>query len=203
MNDAVFRATPMNPTRLFTALLLCLFLCLAAGACAPVQSIDRKPVTETPADSTDPDAETMTYPEEIAGTVEELYGAGAESELSDTYREAVAENPLLRYIVVYFDFNRAELKPESREILMQHAGYLAQYSQVEVSLEGHADRRGSSGYNLSLGERRALAVRDFLNGQGVQVEQLPVTSYGEERPAVPGDSEEAHARNRRVELVYR
>ena len=148
-------------------------------------------------------AEAVAYPEQVAGTVTELYGESAESEQSQAYRDAVAENPALRYIIVYFDFNRVEIKEESREVLLQHAAYLSQHSDVEVKLEGHADKRGSGGYNLALGERRALAVKNFLDANGVQGFQTSTISYGEERPALEGDSEEIYAKNRRVELVYR
>ncbi len=187
-------------------------LCTAVAGCGS-KEIDRKPMQETPAEDASEygddverpgqPGEAGTYPGYAAGTVTELYGASGEQEQSQAYREAVEENPALRYIIVYFDFNKVDIKPESREVLMQHAEYLSEHPEVEVSLEGHADKRGSSGYNLALGERRSLSVKNFLRAHGVREFQTSIVSYGEERPAVEGNNEEAYAKNRRVELIYR
>ena len=133
----------------------------------------------------------------------ELYGEGIDVEQSERYHEAVVDNPLLRYIIIYFDFNSSLVSPESRKVLLEHAGHLAQHDDVAIRLEGHADKRGSSGYNLSLGEQRAFAVQEFLRGNGVREIQMRAVSYGEERPAVEGDDDAAYAKNRRVELIYR
>ncbi|SDJ69243.1 OmpA family protein [Microbulbifer yueqingensis] len=102
--------------------------------------------------------------------------------------------------VVYFDFDQSLLKPETRELLIQHADRLRGSAQA-VRLEGHADELGTREYNLALGERRANAVRDFLVLQGVDAASLEVISYGEERPAQAGSSESARAMNRRVVIV--
>lgn len=99
--------------------------------------------------------------------------------------------------VVYFDFDQSLLKPETRELLIQHADRMRGNSGT-VRLEGHADELGTREYNLALGERRANAVRDFLVLQGVDASSLEVISYGEERPAQTGSSESARSMNRRV-----
>ena len=171
------------------------------AGCASTKTLVKKPLQET--ESTGAESETVSYPSQQAGTVTELYGEDAESEQSQAYRDAIAENPLLRYIVVYFDFNQVEITEASREVLVQHANYFSKHPDVEVSVEGHADKRGSSGYNLALGERRALAVKNFLSANEVREFQISIVSYGEERPALSGNDEEAFAKNRRVELVYR
>lgn len=103
--------------------------------------------------------------------------------------------------IVYFGFDQATLKPESRSLLLAHAERLKNTDQ-DVRLEGHADERGSREYNMALGERRANAVRDFLVLQGVPRDSIEVVSYGEERPLAMGSSENAWARNRRVEIMY-
>ncbi len=192
---------------LFSALVVA--LCVVVAGCSS-KTIDKKPMQETPAedagesgDGAEQPGEAGTYPGYAAGTVTELYGQSGEEEQSQAYREAVEENPLLRYIIVYFDFNKVDIKPESREVLLQHAEYLSEHPEVEVSLEGHADKRGSSGYNLALGERRSLSVKNFLRAHGVREFQTSVISYGEERPAIEDNNEEAYAKNRRVELIYR
>ena len=104
--------------------------------------------------------------------------------------------------IVYFDYDRAEIKPEFVPIVTAHAKYLNANSSNKVRLEGHSDERGSREYNIGLGERRAQAVRRALMLQGVTEAQITTVSYGEERPAVQGSDESAYAKNRRVELVY-
>jgi len=105
--------------------------------------------------------------------------------------------------IFYFDFDKAVIKPRARTLLREHAEYLQEHPDVDVVLEGHADERGTREYNLALGERRAGAVEDYLATLGVARSQMDVVSYGEERPVDPGHNEEAWAKNRRVEIVYR
>jgi peptidoglycan-associated lipoprotein len=86
-------------------------------------------------------------------------------------------------------------------VVAAHAAYLTKFPTARVRLEGHTDERGSREYNIGLGERRAQTVRKALMLQGVSEAQITTVSYGEERPAVEGSDESAHAQNRRVELV--
>ena len=109
---------------------------------------------------------------------------------------------LLSKRVVYFDFDRADIRADSQAVVSAHAAFLAKNPSQKVRLEGHADERGSREYNIGLGERRAQAVRRALLLQGVAEVQLATVSYGEERPAVAGSDEQAYAANRRVEIVY-
>ncbi|MCC5871787.1 MAG: peptidoglycan-associated lipoprotein Pal [Gammaproteobacteria bacterium] len=104
--------------------------------------------------------------------------------------------------VFYFDFDRAELKPEARTQLTQHARYLRENGSANVIIYGHTDERGTREYNLALGERRGAAVRSYLQSLGVANRQMSVVSYGEERPVNPASNESAWAQNRRAELVY-
>jgi peptidoglycan-associated lipoprotein len=110
---------------------------------------------------------------------------------------------LMQQLVVYFDYDQAEILPEFNDLLVAHGRFLAQNGSAQLRLEGHADERGSREYNIGLGERRAQAVRRVLMLQGAQAAQLTTVSYGEERPAQTGSDEEAWRLNRRVELVYR
>ena len=109
---------------------------------------------------------------------------------------------LLSKRVVYFDFDRADIRADSQTVVAAHAAYLAKNPAQKVRLEGHADERGSREYNIGLGERRGQAVRRALLLSGVAEAQLSTVSYGEERPAVAGSDEQAYALNRRVEIVY-
>jgi peptidoglycan-associated lipoprotein len=110
---------------------------------------------------------------------------------------------LMQQLVVYFDYDGAEIRPEFNALLQAHGQYLASNANAQVRLEGHTDERGSREYNIGLGERRAQAVRRVLMLQGATANQLSTVSYGEERPAATGSDEEAWRLNRRVELVYR
>jgi peptidoglycan-associated lipoprotein len=104
--------------------------------------------------------------------------------------------------VIYFEFDRFEIKPEYNAILQAHARYLSSNPGARVRLEGHADERGSREYNIGLGEKRAQSVRSVLLLQGAVSDQIATVSFGEERPAVIGSDEEAWSLNRRVEIVY-
>jgi peptidoglycan-associated lipoprotein len=109
---------------------------------------------------------------------------------------------LLSKRVIYFDFDRADIRADSQSVVAAHAQYLAKNPSQKVRLEGHADERGSREYNIGLGERRGQAVRRAIMLQGVAELQLTTVSYGEERPAVAGSDEQAYGLNRRVEIVY-
>jgi len=103
--------------------------------------------------------------------------------------------------VVYFEFDKYDLTPDSRAVLLAHAAKLKGAS-VSVRLEGHADERGSREYNMALGEKRAKAVQDFLVLNGVAKASLETVSYGEERPVATTHDESSWSQNRRVEVKY-
>ena len=112
------------------------------------------------------------------------------------------DGPLSR-LVIYFDFDRSEIRSDFNDLLQAHGAFLADNTDRQVRLEGHADERGSREYNIGLGEQRAQAVRRVLMLQGASADQLGTVSYGEERPAALGSDENSYSLNRRVELVYR
>jgi peptidoglycan-associated lipoprotein len=104
--------------------------------------------------------------------------------------------------IIYFDFDKSEIKPEYADIVAASARFLSSHPGVRVKLEGNTDERGTREYNIGLGERRAQAVRRALLLQGVTEAQVSTVSFGAERPAAEGDNEDAWAKNRRVEFVY-
>ncbi len=112
-------------------------------------------------------------------------------------------NSLLAKRTVYFDFDESVILDQDRPILDAHAQYLSQNLGAAVTLEGHTDERGTREYNLALGERRAVGVRQYMSLLGGSGQQLRTVSYGEEQPAAMGHNEEAWAQNRRVEIIYR
>lgn len=101
---------------------------------------------------------------------------------------------------VYFDYDAFTLSPEARRALERNAAWLKANPTVKVTVEGHCDERGSDEYNLALGERRALAVKNYLVTLGISEDRLAAVSYGEERPAAAGHDETAWAKNRRGEF---
>ena len=109
---------------------------------------------------------------------------------------------LLARKIVYFDFDKSEIKPEFADLIAAHARNLTAHPNFKMRLEGNTDERGTREYNIGLGERRAQAVRRALMLQGVAESQLTTVSYGAERPAAEGDNESAWEKNRRVEMVY-
>ncbi len=99
---------------------------------------------------------------------------------------------------VFFAFDSYGLDDAARTILGGQAEWLVRNGNVRVTIEGHADERGTREYNLALGERRANAAKNFLSAQGVDSGRINILSFGKERPAVDGANEDAWARNRRA-----
>ena len=110
-------------------------------------------------------------------------------------------NPLSRS-TIYFVYDSSDVQPDFIPVINAHAQYLVAHPNQKLTLEGHADERGSPEYNIALGDQRAKAVAGMLKAQGVSDGQLMLVSYGEEKPAVFGNDESSYERNRRVELSY-
>ena len=104
--------------------------------------------------------------------------------------------------VIYFEYDSIRVQPQYRAVIEAHGGWLAANPGTVITLEGHADERGSREYNLALGERRARTIKTQLGLLGVTPEQLRLVSYGEEQPAAGGHDEAAWQQNRRVEILY-
>jgi len=116
--------------------------------------------------------------------------------------DSLDSDSCLRQRVVYFDFDKSEIKPEFQAQIACHAAYLRQFPGARVTLEGNADERGTREYNLGLGERRGNAVSSAVGAAGASSSQLNVVSYGEERPVCKEHGEGCWQKNRRVEIVY-
>jgi peptidoglycan-associated lipoprotein len=102
---------------------------------------------------------------------------------------------------IFFAFDRSDLSSSAQDTLQNLAAWMTTYPNVTITLEGHADERGTREYNLALGERRANSARDYLGALGVDGGRLTTISYGKERPAVLGSDEDSWAQNRRVVFV--
>ncbi|MGD8111159.1 peptidoglycan-associated lipoprotein Pal [Vibrio sp. TRT 21S02] len=116
--------------------------------------------------------------------------------------QELKEQALRESQTIYFAFDNATIAGDYEEMLAAHAAYLVKNPALEVTIEGHADERGTPEYNIALGERRAQAVAKYLQALGVQANQIAIVSYGEEKPLLLGQSEEVYAKNRRAVLVY-
>ncbi len=112
------------------------------------------------------------------------------------------ENDPLGKRVIYFDYNSANLTFEGESIAQAHGQYLADHPSIFVTLEGHADERGTAEYNLALAEDRAKIVSQIMGVYGVALDRVQLVSYGEERPVALSHDEAAYSLNRRVEIIY-
>ncbi|WP_417688109.1 peptidoglycan-associated lipoprotein Pal [Pseudidiomarina sp.] len=134
-------------------------------------------------------------------------GSGVEldaAERTKTPEEIRAEQmeTLRQENIVYFAFDDSRVSSEYAQMLSEHAEFLVQNPNVTVTIEGHADERGTPEYNIALGERRAKAVAQYMQNLGVSASQMETVSYGEEKPLVNASTQSAYAKNRRGVLVY-
>lgn len=104
--------------------------------------------------------------------------------------------------VIYFDLDKYNIHTSYEKTLSDYADFLRQNNSYKIIIEGHTDERGTPEYNIALGERRANAIKTYLQTQGVSSNQISIVSYGEEKPEALGHNEEAYAKNRRVVLLY-
>jgi len=161
-----------------------MMIALALAACQTTPETDTTP---TDTDTTPTDVDTSAAPDPHDYTDSRNF-----------------DNPesLLSKRVIYFDYDKSTVRSEYRGIVSAHAAYAAAHSTARVTLEGHADERGTREYNLGLAERRGNAVMGLMSAQGAKGSQLVVVSYGEERPTCRVSDEDCWAQNRRVEVVY-
>jgi len=111
----------------------------------------------------------------------------------------ILESKLLKD--VHFDFDKYDIRPGDAETLKENAGWLKKYPKMKIQIEGHCDERGTTEYNLALGERRANSTKRYLLSLGIPDNLISTISYGKERPFDPSHNEEAWAKNRRAHFV--
>jgi len=169
-------------------LLLALVFAVAISACKTTPTTSDESATETTG---------------AAPVVEEATTSGAPDPRDYTdARNFDNSQSLLSRRVIYFDFDKSEVKAEYRAVVAAHAAYISANGSSRVTLEGHADERGTREYNLGLGERRGNSVSGLLSAGGAMGRQLDIVSYGEERPVCRVSDEDCWQQNRRVEIVY-
>ncbi len=186
---------------IITGVTVLAFVCaslLLAGCCTKKEVQVSKSLEPTTKEVTK--AEGIKKAEESRQVKEEAEsqaGRLSETEISEQLAQEVKKFESEK---IYFDFDKSDLKPEARATLRQKADWLNKNPGFYMWIEGHCDERGTSEYNLALGERRAHAAMEFLKALGISEGRLRTISYGEERPADPGHNEEAWAKNRRDEF---
>lgn len=169
---------------MFKQSVLIVAVALALGACSS-KKLDPAPVADSQA----------TQP---SGDTSQSSVTGVDASNAD----ANAAGPQGVANVIYFDFDSFVIQANDQPIVEAHARYLQNNQSRRVTLEGHTDERGGREYNLALGQKRAEAVRRSLSLLGVSDAQVEAISYGEEKPAASGYSEDAYSQNRRVEFKY-
>jgi peptidoglycan-associated lipoprotein len=102
---------------------------------------------------------------------------------------------------VNFEYDKSSLSGQAKKILSSNAEWMKSNTKYNIQIEGHSDSRGSIEYNLSLGERRAQSVKNYMVGLGIPTSRLTVISYGEEKPLMQGETEDAYGKNRRANFL--
>lgn len=158
-----------------------------------------EPRVETPADKP---AEPSGTPESRIQEADVIPEKDRLAKIEEQKAEPVPRSEIQAFEteLIYFDFDKADLSPDARLILEKKAKWLQRYSQLSLLIEGHCDERGNTGYNLALGERRAVAAEKYLILLGISQDRISTLSYGEEKPTVPGTGEEVWVKNRRAEF---
>ena len=136
---------------------------------------------------------TATARVEVSAAPAAAAAPPAQPNLSDLFAQNVKD--------AFFDLDKAELRPDARDALTKDAEFLRSYPQVHVSIEGHCDERGSTEYNLALGQSRAEAAKNYLISLGISADRMETVSWGKERPVCTEHSEECWQQNRRAHFV--
>ena len=139
-----------------------------------------------------PDADTATATAGVDGA-------------SDGFQKHPLDDPksTLANRTIYFEYDSSRVLESERAAIEAHARHLSEHPGASITLEGHADERGTREYNIALGEERAIAIRQLMTLLGAAGQQIRTISYGEERPVAVGHDESAWRLNRRVEIIYR
>jgi peptidoglycan-associated lipoprotein len=167
---------------------------LALGACKK----KAPEVAPTPSENME-DARARARADSIAAA--EAAARRAREEAERAQAQAVARTRELLTQMIFFAYDSEALTPEAEALLRTKAEILRANPSLEIRVEGNADERGSTEYNLALGQRRAESVKSFMAGYGISGNRISTISYGKERPLVEGNTEEAFAQNRRAEFV--
>ena len=185
----------MNLSMISKSLLIALPM-LALGACSSTADIDSESTESSTEKAVEQAVETTVDSTVQTDTIEAVEELTEEELMVQEYSDAILET------VILFDFDKSMIRPEFTPVLDAHARFLVANPAKSVTVEGHADEKGTPEYNIALGERRAVSVATYLESMGVASSQINIVSYGEEKPVNLGHNDEAWAENRRAELAY-
>jgi peptidoglycan-associated lipoprotein len=178
----------MHVRSVATIALIIMALSLALTGCAP----------KSPAPQTSETTATGQPPAGAAGGAQEQAPAPAGQAKGGEQAQAAGGFDKK----VYFDYDSIDLSPESTQVLDSLAGFLKDNPVLKLQVAGNCDERGTTEYNLALGDRRAKAAKDYLVTKGIDGQKIATISYGEEKPVDPGHTEDAWAKNRRDEFLF-
>jgi peptidoglycan-associated lipoprotein len=175
-----------------------IFAFLLVGTLSFVNACKKKPPTTT-AEARPSEAPTTPGPREVAPpprtTPAPVQGDVMSESLEQWNRAGYLKD-------VFFDYDKADLRDDARTALSTDADWLKRYSSAQLVVEGHCDDRGTSEYNLALGDRRANAVREYLGSLGIDAGRVKTVSYGKERPFCSEENESCWQQNRRGHFVF-
>jgi peptidoglycan-associated lipoprotein len=141
--------------------------------------------------------------EEVISKEADLKATPAEKQAVAKAEPSAAREDAGRLHIIYFDYNKHSIREGEVDSLAKNARWLKVNSGVKILIEGHADERGETEYNLALGDKRAVSVKRYLEDMGIGADRVATVSYGEEKPADQGHDEGAWGRNRRAEFKVR
>lgn len=184
--------------RRFAAPVVAAVLVAIVGAC----SSEPPPPPPPPG----PDMDSLRAYQDSVRAAEEARRRAAEEEAARRAAEAERQRAIAAaretlQEMVFFDYDESEIRPDAAEVLRRKVAILRASPQVQIRIEGHCDERGSTEYNLALGNRRAEAIRQFLTGFGISESRFEIVSFGEGRPLAQGSNEQAWSQNRRGQFV--
>lgn len=186
----------MNRTQLFVALAATFLV----GACATTDNTSGSATPATQASTSSTQASSRPAQAPAPRTASQLtMGQGSQGQAMRS--GGSGRDPQGRSI--YYEYDKADLNADDRRLIEQHARFLRDNPGTKVRIEGNADERGSSEYNLALGQRRAEGVARALRAGGVAEDRLEAVSFGKEKPRNQGHDEKAWSENRRSDMVYR
>ena len=181
-----------------------LAVCFLAAGCAgrveikkPVKAVSPEVAVEEPKAAPEP-TEGLATKEELAKAIK---GEGIPVAIAEgAIREPLTDEEKAVFKVIYFDFDKSDIRSDARFALEKVADYLKKNPKVKIVIEGHCDELGTEEYNMALGERRALSARRYLVSLGVAPERMGTVSYGEDRPIDPAHNDTAWALNRNCQF---
>jgi len=181
----------LRRTSLFITLALALFISACAGTKKQEQVVE----------SSGSDVNSSASLEQSSPWGDDNNAWGTGYTIDQLRALGIDKNPL-EYDTVYFEYDSSQIDERSQIIITAHSQFLSTQSGQNVALEGHTDERGTREYNLALGERRAVTVRDLMNSIGAGSSSFSTVTYGEERPVSTGQDEQSWQSNRRVQILY-